>query len=151
MSIAARGVPITLTYSYDSLDAVARRTSVTAGGSNSATRTCARVCRTSASPRRGCTRRSSTAPRSISRCPAASAKASTFTPDQHGILSLTYFTPRFTSDNGVTDQISVPNVYLIQGADGNFYTLNGQLPYNPASPDFGGGYQVVTKDGLILQ
>lgn len=83
--------------------------------------------------------------------PGGKREGFTFTPDIHSLFSLTYFTPRFTPDSGVTDQMIVPNVFLIQGADGNFYTLNGQLPYNPASPDFGGSYTVKTKEGITYQ
>ena len=34
--------------------------------------------------------------------------------------------------------------------DGAFYTLEGE-PYNPASEDFGGGYTLTTKDGMVIR
>lgn len=82
--------------------------------------------------------------------PGGQREGFTFTPDQHGLFQLTYFTPRFTPDAGVTNQLSVDNVYL--SFDGSqFVTLNGQIPYNPASPDFGGGYTLTTKDGIAYK
>ncbi|MBI2807692.1 MAG: VCBS repeat-containing protein [Planctomycetes bacterium] len=83
--------------------------------------------------------------------PGGQREGFTFTPQQHGLFNLVYFTPNFTPDPGVTHQLSVRNVYLTLGADGNFYTLNGQLPYNPATPDFGGGYTLTSPDGIAYR
>lgn len=56
-------------------------------------------------------------------------------------------TPKFTPDRGNKFQLQVQGGGFLVNEFGDFYASAG-LPYNPASDDFGGGYTVVSPDGL---
>jgi len=56
--------------------------------------------------------------------------------------------PNFVPDAGVTSQLSVPSYDLSVDADGQFYSYEDGIPYNASSPAFGGVYTLSTKDGL---
>ena len=75
----------------------------------------------------------------------------TFTPDLRtlpgfGGPGLTVATPRFTPDKGVTSTLSVGSGSLLVDGSGNLFA-DGGVPWNPADPDFGGGYTLTTSDG----
>ena len=57
------------------------------------------------------------------------------------------FNPVFVPDPGVTDSLSVAPADLRFDDDGTVYDYTTGLPYNPADPNFGGSYLVTTKDG----
>jgi RHS repeat-associated protein len=82
--------------------------------------------------------------------PGGTRQGYTFTPEMHGLLSLVYYTPHFTPDPGVTTQLTVSYVALTLQPDGAFYTLAGE-PYHPASEDFGSGYTLTTKEGIVYR
>ena len=75
----------------------------------------------------------------------------TFTP-QFRVLPglgdhLVVATPRFTPDPGNTAQLIVDSGQLFANERGELFAA-GKIPWNPAAPDFGGGYTVVTRDGI---
>jgi RHS repeat-associated protein len=74
----------------------------------------------------------------------------TLAPGLKGAL-LGIYTPSFTPDAGVTDQLSVPSVDLELSLDGTVSAYGAGVAYNPASPAFDGNYFVTTKDGLSYQ
>jgi len=82
--------------------------------------------------------------------PGGKREGFTFTPTLRTLpgfgASLTVATPRFTPDPGVTSTLSVQNATLLVNEFGEM-TVAGGLPWNPASPDFGGGYILTTRDG----
>jgi RHS repeat-associated protein len=61
------------------------------------------------------------------------------------------YVPSFTPDAGVTDQLTVPSFNLAVSTDGTVSSYGDGLPYNPASPLFAGYYVLTTKDGLAYQ
>jgi large repetitive protein len=62
--------------------------------------------------------------------------------------SLVLARPRFTADSGVKASLSAgTSGYLLVNEQGELYSSGG-IPYNPASPDFGGAYVVTTRDGI---
>ena len=60
--------------------------------------------------------------------------------------SLVLATPRFTPDPGVTSELSVGGGQLLVNELGELHASGG-IPWNPASPDFGGVYLVTKRDG----
>ncbi len=84
--------------------------------------------------------------------PGGQREGFTFTPQlSPGFASgfLGIMNPSFTADPGVTDTLSVTQFDLRQNDDGTYSDFNGDLPYNPASPSFGGTYTLTTKDGIV--
>ena len=73
----------------------------------------------------------------------------TFAPEISGLPGgLVLARPRFIADPGVNSTMSVANRgYLTVNQFGELYA-GGAIPYNPASPDFGGGFTVTTRDGI---
>lgn len=82
--------------------------------------------------------------------PGGQREGFTFTPDIRTLFELTAVTPRFTPDPGVTDTLSVRGGTFLLGDDGAIYSGDGQ-PYNPAAEEFGGGYTLTTKDGVVFR
>ncbi|MFN0052048.1 MAG: putative Ig domain-containing protein [Planctomycetales bacterium] len=76
----------------------------------------------------------------------------TFTPDLRVLPgfgsenNLTIATPRFTPDRGVTSRLSVGGGNLLVNQYGELFASGG-IPWNPASPDFGGGFTLTLADG----
>ena len=60
--------------------------------------------------------------------------------------NLVLASPRFTPDPGVTSTLSVGGGQLFVNAFGELFA-SGNIPWNPAAPDFGGGYTLTTVDG----
>jgi len=58
------------------------------------------------------------------------------------------YDPSFVPDAGVTSQLSVADADLMLGPDGQFYSYADGTPYNASSPAFGGVYTLSTKEGL---
>ncbi|MBX3423652.1 MAG: VCBS repeat-containing protein [Pirellulaceae bacterium] len=54
--------------------------------------------------------------------------------------------PRYTPDRGNTATLSAGSGWLTVNQFGELYATGG-MPWNPASPDFGGGFTVTTADG----
>lgn len=87
--------------------------------------------------------------------PGGSREGFTFTPDyrvlpgfgQQSNLVLAF--PRFTSDRGVSSRLSAGSGALVVNEFGELFASGG-IPWNPASPDFG-GYTLTTADGLQYQ
>ncbi len=88
--------------------------------------------------------------------PGGQRKGFTFTPDIRvlpgfGLKSgLTVAYPRFTPDRGVTDTLTVRGGYLLVNEFGEM-SVTGSTPWNPASPDFGGGFTLTTSEGIRYQ
>lgn len=83
--------------------------------------------------------------------PGGERQGFTFTPDLRALPGfggqpLVIATPRFTSDRGVTSTLTVRGGGLVLNAANELTTLAG-TPWNPADPDFGGGYTLTTADG----
>jgi RHS repeat-associated protein len=74
----------------------------------------------------------------------------TLAPGPKGLF-LGVYNPSFTPDPGVTDQLTVPSFDLQSNPDGSFSSYGGDLPYNPADSEFGGYYVLTTKDGLACK
>jgi hypothetical protein len=63
----------------------------------------------------------------------------------------TLYNPAFEADAGVTSTLTVRgNHRLNQGSDGGFYGLSG-AGFNPADPLFGGVYILTTKEGIVYE
>ncbi len=59
--------------------------------------------------------------------------------------------PRFAPDPGVTSSLSTgTSSYLLVNELGELFAP-GNIPYNPASPDFGGAYTLTTRDGVVYR
>ena len=59
--------------------------------------------------------------------------------------------PRFTPDPGVTATLSTGiSNFLLVNEQGELMAP-GNIPYNPASPDFGGAYVVTTQEGITYR
>ena len=58
------------------------------------------------------------------------------------------FDPVLVPDDGVTSSLTVDPAALTIGGDGSVFGFGTGEAYNPASPDFGGSYLLTTKDGL---
>jgi len=73
----------------------------------------------------------------------------TFTPVKHQINGLTYFTPAYTADSGVTYTLTSAGGPLVQAGD-RYYDLKTGLAYNPAADlYFGPEYTLTAPDGTI--
>ena len=86
--------------------------------------------------------------------PGGKREGFTFTPDirvlpSFGGTGLIIATPRFTADRGVTSTLSVRSGSLLVNEFGELSAAGG-IPWNPASPDFG-GYTLTTSDGIRYQ
>jgi RHS repeat-associated protein len=63
-----------------------------------------------------------------------------------------WYHPEFVADDGsdLTLRVINPqNTYLIRKAGSNEYVDAAGTPYNPADPRFGGVYELVTKEGVV--
>ena len=59
--------------------------------------------------------------------------------------------PRFTPDPGVTATLSPGVSGFINVNEAGELIAPGNIPYNPASPDFGGAWVVTTADGITYR
>ncbi|QDV24439.1 putative Ig domain-containing protein [Aureliella helgolandensis] len=88
--------------------------------------------------------------------PGQGRQGFTFNPDIRvlpgwGGNNLVLARPRFTPDPGVTSTLSTGvSQYLHVNEQGELYAPGG-IPYNPASPDFGGAYVLTTRDGIAYR
>jgi YD repeat-containing protein len=88
--------------------------------------------------------------------PGVGRQGFTFNPDIRvlpgfGGNNLVLARPRFKPDRGVTSSLSTgTSGYLQVNEFGELYAPGG-IPYNPASPDFGGAYVLTTKEGLTYR
>ncbi|WP_164101843.1 FG-GAP-like repeat-containing protein [Candidatus Laterigemmans baculatus] len=85
--------------------------------------------------------------------PGQGRQGFTFTPDIRvlpgfGGNNLVLARPRFTPDPGVTSTLSTGTSGYLQVNDLGELFAPGNIPYNPASPDFGGAYVLTTRDGI---
>ncbi|MEM7785178.1 MAG: RHS repeat-associated core domain-containing protein [Planctomycetota bacterium] len=62
--------------------------------------------------------------------------------------SLVLATPRFIADPGVTSTLSVNRSGNLTVNEFGELSAGGGVPYNPASPDFGGGFTLTTENGI---
>ncbi len=89
--------------------------------------------------------------------PGGQREGFTFEPQQKSGFEgyLGFYDPVFVPDPGVTDELSVAKDYtLTQMDDGSWAGLvdDGELPFNPAdSLNWGGIFNLTTKDGLAYQ
>lgn len=78
----------------------------------------------------------------------------TFTPEMRVLPGwakgndLVMASPRYTPDRDNTATLSAGSGWLTVNQFGELYATGG-IPWNPASPDFGGGFKVTTADGLV--
>jgi large repetitive protein len=85
--------------------------------------------------------------------PGLGRQGFTFDPDIRvlpgfGGTNLTLARPKFKPDRGVTSTLSTgTSGYLQVNEFGELYAPGG-IPYNPASPDFGGAYVLTTREGV---
>ncbi|MEM6470111.1 MAG: FG-GAP-like repeat-containing protein [Planctomycetota bacterium] len=88
--------------------------------------------------------------------PGQGRQGFTFNPDIRvlpgwGGNNLVLARPRFTPYPGVTSTLATgTSGYLQVNELGELYAPGG-IPYNPASPDFGGAYVVTTRDGITYR
>ncbi|MEM8736736.1 MAG: DUF6531 domain-containing protein, partial [Planctomycetota bacterium] len=88
--------------------------------------------------------------------PGEGRQGFTFNPDIRvlpgfGGNTLVLARPRFTPDPGVTATLSTgTSSYLQVNERGELYAPGG-IPYNPASPDFGGAYVLTTQEGITYR
>ncbi|MFN3192091.1 MAG: putative Ig domain-containing protein [Aureliella sp.] len=88
--------------------------------------------------------------------PGEGRQGFTFNPDIRvlpgfGGNNLVLARPRFTPDPGVTATLSTgTSSYLQVNERGELYAPGG-IPYNPASPDFGGAYVLTTQEGITYR
>lgn len=88
--------------------------------------------------------------------PGEGRQGFTFNPDIRvlpgfGGNNLVLARPRFTADPGVTSTLSTgTSGYLQVNEQGELFAPGG-IPYNPASPDFGGAYTVTTETGITYR
>lgn len=61
------------------------------------------------------------------------------------------YAPRFVTEAGEYASLTVPDANLRPTTDGSFIDWSTGLPYNPASPAFGGQYTLTTKEGLRFE
>ena len=59
--------------------------------------------------------------------------------------------PRFTPDPGVTSTLGTGTSGYLQVNELGELFAPGGIPYNPASPDFGGAYVLTTRDGITYR
>jgi YD repeat-containing protein len=77
--------------------------------------------------------------------PAGRRVGFTFAPEPEAGVLGTIWQPRFLSDPGVYDQLTVADTPLSQRDDGSYTHYLVNLPYNPSE------YQLTTKDGLTYR
>ncbi|MEM9588320.1 MAG: putative Ig domain-containing protein, partial [Planctomycetota bacterium] len=88
--------------------------------------------------------------------PGEGRQGFTFNPDIRvlpgfGGNNLVLARPRFTPDPGVTSTLATgTSGYLQVNEQGELYAPGG-IPYNPASPDFGGAYVITTREGITYR
>ncbi|QDV25744.1 putative Ig domain-containing protein [Aureliella helgolandensis] len=84
--------------------------------------------------------------------PGEGRQGFTFNPDIRGLPGgLFVARPRFTPDPGVTSSLSTgTSGYLTLNDQGELYAPGG-IPYNPASPSFGGAYVLTTALGMTYR
>lgn len=88
--------------------------------------------------------------------PGQGRQGFTFNPDIRvlpgfGGENLVLARPRFTPDPGVTSTLATgTSGYLQVNAQGELYAP-GNIPYNPASPSFGGAYVLTTREGITYR
>ncbi len=59
--------------------------------------------------------------------------------------------PRFKPDRGVTSTLSTGTSGYLQVNERGELFAPGGIPYNPASPDFGGSYVLTTREGVVYR
>src|SRR5262249_21110735 len=159
LSLPVSGIPITVTRTYDSLNAI-QQDELGYGWRLEFRDTDLRttVPRTSAdeqefgifNPFRDKTRVYVT-------LPGGPREGFTFQPTRVGGFAgfLALYRPAFVPDAGVTSQLSIPgNFVLIQNSVGQWFAnfAGGTLPFNPEDAlNFGGKYVLTTKDGLAYE
>ena len=80
--------------------------------------------------------------------PGGERHSFTFEPELTGAI-FPSFRPKFVPDEGVTSTLTVEQFDLMFfGEFKEFRDFFGSLPYNPASPFFGGEYKLTTDDGF---
>jgi RHS repeat-associated protein len=81
--------------------------------------------------------------------PGGKREGFTFQPvRKSGFGGIFFYSPAFVPDRGVTSTLSVPDATLIQTDSGDWYGAN-DLAYNPADTlNWGGVFYLTTKDGL---
>ncbi len=85
--------------------------------------------------------------------PGGKREGFTFTPEIKVLpgfgqgKTLVLASPRFTPERGVTSTLSAGSGQLTVNEFGELYAAGG-IPWNPASPDFGGGYTLTTREGI---
>ncbi|MFG0255825.1 MAG: RHS repeat-associated core domain-containing protein, partial [Rhodopirellula sp. JB053] len=88
--------------------------------------------------------------------PGQGRQGFTFNPDIRvlpgwGGNNLILARPKFTPDPGVTSTLSTgTSAYLHVNELGELHAPGG-IPYNPASPDFGGAYVLTTREGITYR
>jgi RHS repeat-associated protein len=104
--------------------------------------------------------------------PGGQREGFTFRPTKGFLLGHPFYLPHFVPDPGVTDTLTPPGevdngnreavggfgtfvglggaITLFQGSDGGYYT-DEHVPYNPAADVIGGVYFLTTKDGTRYQ
>ncbi len=88
--------------------------------------------------------------------PGQGRQGFTFNPDVRvlpgwGGNNLVLARPRFTPDPGVTSTLSAGTSGYLQVNELGELFAPGGIPYNPASPDFGGAYVLTTRDGFTYR
>lgn len=88
--------------------------------------------------------------------PGQGRQGFTFNPDIRvlpgfGGQNLTLARPRFTPDPGVTSTLSTGTSGYLQVNELGELFAPGGIPYNPASPDFGGAYVLSTTQGFTYR
>ena len=87
--------------------------------------------------------------------PGEGRQGFTFNPDIRVLPgfgnNLALATPRFTADPGVTSTLSVGRSGSLVVNEFGELTAGGGVPYNPASPDFGGGFTLTTQEGIAYR
>lgn len=88
--------------------------------------------------------------------PGEGRQGFTFDPDIRvlpgwGGNNLVLARPRFRPDPGVTSTLSTGTSGYLQVNDRGELFAPGAIPYNPASPDFGGAYTLTTRAGVIYR
>ncbi len=85
--------------------------------------------------------------------PGVGRQGFTFKPDIRvlpgfGGNNLVLARPRFTPDRGVTSTLATGTSGYLQVNERGELFAPGGIPYNPASPDFGGAYVLTTREGV---
>ncbi len=87
--------------------------------------------------------------------PGVGRQGFTFTPDIRvlpgfGGNNLVLARPSFTPDRGVTSTLSTGTSNYLQVNEFGELFAPGGIPYNPASPDFGGAFVLTTREGKLI-